>query len=87
MTDPVSRRKRAPAYRYQGKGAASFHLPRPLRWTLIALAAVLLVLWGVAGYLQRYMVYSIDGGELVLPGHSQTQEEEPPLTGLVIVEE
>lgn len=83
------RTKHPSAYHYHGKGAAKFRIPRPLLWGLVALGAVALILWGVATHLQQYMVYSMDGGRLVLPGQAEQAPDidTSPLTDLVVVEE
>lgn len=74
---------------YQGKGPGKFRIPRPLLWGLAALAAVLLLIWGTAAYLQQYMVYSAGGGRLVLPGQSDRSDEADTgsLPDLIVVEE
>lgn len=73
---------------YRGKGSGRFRIPRPLLWGLAVLAAVILLLWGAAAHLQQYMVYSAEGGRLVLPGQTQSAEPDTsPLTDLVVVEE
>lgn len=72
---------------YHGKKTSVFRPSRPLLAGLAALAAVGLLLWGAAAWLGQYMFYSIDGGELILPGRSAAAAEEPPLTDVVVIEE
>ena len=74
---------------YRGKGSGKRRIPRPLLCGLAILAAVVLLLWGTAAYLQQYMVYSAEGGRLVLPGRPvpSAEVDTSPLPDLVVVEE
>lgn len=74
---------------YRGKGSGKRRIPRPLLWGLAVLAAVVLLLWGAAAHLQQYMVYSAEGGRLVLPGRTvpSAEVDTSPLPDLIVVEE
>lgn len=75
---------------YHGKGVSHLHIPRAVPCVCIALAAAGLILLGIALYLQRYMVYSREGGTMVLPG-AETEDPSPAedtlLAGLNVLEE
>lgn len=75
---------------YHGKGGSRFRMPHFILYLLIVLLAAALFLLGAALYLQRYMVYTREGGTLVLPGAAEEEPAAPdsgPLTGLDVVEE
>ncbi len=61
-------------YRYAGKGRHS--LSARARIALWVLAAVAVILIAIAVYLQRFMVYSQEGGRMVFP--TGANEEEAP---------
>ena len=72
---------------YRGSNGTRRRVPKGVK-ILIALVLIAVVaLGGTAVYLQRYMVYSIDGGHMELPGYSDSsyaQNESPlDLSGLV----
>jgi hypothetical protein len=73
---------------YRGRPVRA-QLPPALAAALWLLLALALFLFGVALYLQRYMVYSRDGATLVLPGQVEEVSEPSPnhLTSLTVVEE
>ncbi len=62
-------------YRYAGKGRHS--LSARARIALWVLAAVAVILIAIAVYLQRFMVYSQEGGRMVFPTGAN-EEEAPP---------
>ena len=66
---------------YRGSTGSRRRLSKGAKWilTLVLIAAAALICAGV--YLQQYMVYSIFGGHMELPGQtaSVTQKQEEPL--------
>lgn len=81
---PLHRSYRA----YRGSNGPRRRLPKGVKILIALVLAAAVALGGTAVYLQRYMVYSIDGGHMELPGSSDssdTQSETPiDLSGLVV---
>ena len=86
----MSNERAQSAHSYRGKRSGPRPHARILLIVLLCLLAVCLILFGIARYLQRYMVYSRDGAFMVLPGETSEQlsaRDTSLIDGLVVQEE